>query len=95
MPRFPSTEQVAFLMICCPGLKKMIQDTVTSINCSGCLAKNRSAVKKSTFLLFGNAPAVVKKIMQFHEGKVWVESSPGKGATFWLSFPIKQQDNKK
>ncbi|WPD24224.1 MAG: HAMP domain-containing sensor histidine kinase [Candidatus Electrothrix scaldis] len=33
--------------------------------------------------------AVVKKVMQFHEGKIWVESSPGKGATFWLSFPIK------
>lgn len=26
------------------------------MNCSGCLAKNRSTVKKSTFLLFGNAP---------------------------------------
>ncbi|XOF34697.1 MAG: CHASE domain-containing protein [Candidatus Electrothrix sp. YB6] len=37
--------------------------------------------------------AVVKKVMQFHEGKVWVESSPGKGAAFWLSFPTEQKVN--
>ena len=30
--------------------------------------------------------AIVEKIMQVHNGRVWVESSPGKGATFWLSF---------
>jgi two-component system sensor kinase FixL len=37
--------------------------------------------------------AVVKKVMQFHQGKVWVESSPGNGATFWLSFPAEQNNN--
>ena len=37
--------------------------------------------------------AVVKKVMQFHKGKVWIDSSPGKGATFWLSFPIEQEHN--
>ena len=29
---------------------------------------------------------IVSKIMQVHNGRVWVESSPGEGATFWLSF---------
>ncbi|MBF8277417.1 MAG: two-component hybrid sensor and regulator [Candidatus Brocadiaceae bacterium] len=31
--------------------------------------------------------SVVRKVMQFHGGRVWVESEPGKGATFWLAFP--------
>lgn len=31
--------------------------------------------------------ATVAKIMQVHNGRAWVESEPGKGATFWLSFP--------
>jgi PAS domain S-box-containing protein len=29
----------------------------------------------------------VKKIMEIHGGDVWVESEPGKGNTFYLSFP--------
>lgn len=33
---------------------------------------------------------IVSRIMQQHEGKVWVESEPGNGATFWVSFPIQQ-----
>ena len=33
--------------------------------------------------------SVVRKVMQFHGGRVWVESEPGKGATFWLAFPKK------
>lgn len=31
--------------------------------------------------------AVVSKIMQDLSGRVWVESQPGQGATFWLAFP--------
>jgi PAS domain S-box-containing protein len=31
--------------------------------------------------------AIVSRIIQMHGGRVWVESSPGDGATFWLSFP--------
>ncbi len=30
--------------------------------------------------------AIVAKIMRVHNGRVWVESSPGEGATFWLAF---------
>ena len=33
--------------------------------------------------------SIVQKVMQFHEGRVWVESEPEKGATFWLAFPKK------
>ncbi len=31
--------------------------------------------------------SVARKVMQFHEGRVWIESEPGHGATFWLAFP--------
>jgi PAS domain S-box-containing protein len=30
--------------------------------------------------------AIVERIMQVHNGRVWVESEPGRGATFWLVF---------
>jgi PAS domain S-box-containing protein len=31
--------------------------------------------------------AIVSKIMEVQGGRVWVESTPGAGATFWLCFP--------
>ncbi len=31
--------------------------------------------------------ATVKRIMENHGGRVWIESQPEQGATFWLAFP--------
>lgn len=33
--------------------------------------------------------AIVARVMQVHGGRTWVESEPGQGATFWLSFPAR------
>ncbi len=31
--------------------------------------------------------AIVRRIMEVHHGRAWVESNIGEGATFWLAFP--------
>lgn len=34
--------------------------------------------------------AIVKRIVEGHHGKIWVESSPGKGSTFYVLLPMTQ-----
>ncbi len=33
--------------------------------------------------------AIVRRIIRLHGGQIWVESSLGKGSTFWLSLPVR------
>lgn len=35
----------------------------------------------------GMGLAIVSKVMQLHNGRTWIDSKPGQGATFWVSFP--------
>lgn len=31
--------------------------------------------------------AIVKETVEMYDGRVWVDSAPGKGSTFWVAFP--------
>ncbi len=38
----------------------------------------------------GTGLAVAKRIVELHGGKIWVESKPGKGATFYIVLPAEK-----
>ncbi len=38
--------------------------------------------------------SIAKKIIERENGKIWVESEPGKGAAFWFSLPVTEESEK-
>jgi two-component system, chemotaxis family, sensor kinase Cph1 len=37
--------------------------------------------------------AIVKRIVEKHQGKIWLESSLNHGTKFYLALPVKQKEN--
>jgi signal transduction histidine kinase len=60
------------------GIEKEYQDQIFNI-----FTRLKDIDTKGT----GVGLSIVKKVVEHHGGKIWIESEKGKGATFWFTLP--------
>ena len=72
-----------------PGIPPDMQDILFD---PMALARRRSQENRKigNSLSTGIGLSIVKKFVELHGGKVWVESELGKGSTFWVELPVMQ-----
>jgi PAS domain S-box-containing protein len=85
------------------NLKKEKQNVIVSIKDNGIGIKKEQQkkiferlyqvtdAKEKTYPGLGLGLYISKNIIDRHKGKIWVESEPGKGSTFYFSLPIRSQ----
>jgi two-component system, OmpR family, phosphate regulon sensor histidine kinase PhoR len=48
--------------------------------------------KEKTFPGLGMGLYIAHEIVRRHSGRIWVESTEGKGSTFYVALPIESED---
>ncbi|HLF04730.1 MAG TPA: ATP-binding protein [Dehalococcoidia bacterium] len=67
-----------------PGISKQEQDKLFNVYYRGEAADGQTASQSS-----GLGLAIAKYLVELHGGKIWLESTVGKGSTFYYSLPLR------